>query len=43
MLCFGAKLQKMESLYLGFWVFNFDTVKQILFTKMPKNLVVSHF
>ena len=34
MLCFGAKLQKLESLNLDFWVFNFDTIKLILYAEM---------
>ena len=39
----GAILQRFKSLRFDFCVFNFDTMKVILFGKAPKSLMVSYF
>ena len=41
--CFGAKVGGGESLNFDLGVFNFDTMKFILFAKVLKILVPSHF
>ena len=42
-ICVGAKMGRLESLNLDFYVFNYDTAYQISFAKVPKSLVLSYF
>ena len=39
----GAKLQRFKSFRFDFCVFNFDTMKVILFGKAPKSLIQAAF